>query len=252
MHTDNPTILLCNLSIGYDNRTVARGINAQLNSGELTCLIGPNGVGKSTLLKTLAGFLPPLTAPDTLWIGGEGELSKRISVVLTHQVKVENMTVRQLVAMGRSPYTGFWGTLSDTDNAIIDKALVDVGVQDFASRYVSTLSDGERQKVMIAKALAQQTPVIFLDEPTAFLDYPSKVEVMRLLLRLCHTQQKTILLSTHDVEITLQLADRLWVFNEGTLTSGTVPEMAQSGAISRFLDGQNIRFNPEEMRIYLS
>lgn len=251
MHTNDPTVILRNVSIGYDKTTVAEGISTELHSGELTCLIGPNGVGKSTLLKTLAGFLPPLTAPDTLWISGEGELSRRISVVLTHHVEVDNMSVRQLVAMGRSPYTGFWGSLSDSDNAIIDKAMADVGVQDFARRYVNTLSDGERQKVMIAKALAQQTPVIFLDEPTAFLDYPSKVEVMQLLLRLCHTQRKTILLSTHDVEIALQLADRLWVFNEGSLTAGTVKDMAQSGALSRFLDGESIRFNPEEMRIHI-
>lgn len=178
------------LLTGYQGRDgsvkVSGPLDACLNKGEMTCLLGPNGAGKSTLLKTLSGMLSPLSGSVT--VDGKSlsdysvsELAKVIGLVLTEKPAVGNMKVEQLVAMGRSPYTGFWGRLSDDDRKIVDDAVGLVGIGPLCGRPVASLSDGERQKVMIAKALAQQTPVIFLDEPTAFLDFPSKVEIMRLL-----------------------------------------------------------------------
>ena len=168
-----------NLTVGYasgnNTRTVAAGLNASLHSGEMTCLIGANGVGKSTLLRTLSGFQSPLAGD--IYIDGKrmnshtpSQLSRMISVVLTDRPDTGNLTVEELVALGRSPYTGFWGTLKDTDREIVRESLKQTGIEHLASRMIGSLSDGERQKMMIAKALAQQTGVIYLDEPTAFLD----------------------------------------------------------------------------------
>ena len=156
-------------------------------------------------------------------VGEATTRSRLISVVLTDRPDVPNMTIRDMVAMGRAPYTGFFGTLSKQDNLIIDEAMRLVGLIPDTSATtpttpINTLSDGERQKVMIAKALAQQTPYIFLDEPTAFLDYPTKIEVMKTLQRLCHEQHKAILLSTHDLDIALRHCDRVWHMHHGTLT----------------------------------
>ncbi|MCR5180287.1 MAG: ABC transporter ATP-binding protein [Bacteroidaceae bacterium] len=219
-----------NLTTGYQSskavHVVGRHITAQLQAGELTCLLGPNGAGKSTLLRTLAAFQPPLEGQ--LLLDGKPleefssqQLATCIGIVLTERPDIKGMRVREMVAMGRSPYTGFWGRLSADDEVIVDQAMDQVGITALQRRMVHTLSDGERQKVMIAKALAQQTPIIFLDEPTAFLDFPSKVEMLLLLRRLAHEMQKTIFLSTHDLELALQTADRLWLMakNVGALSS---------------------------------
>ena len=215
------TIQLNKLTIGYSEKgtkkkIIAQDICATLYGGQLTCLLGENGAGKSTLLRTLSAFIPPLKGDVVVKGKSLGEYSDKerarlIGVVLTERPELQHMTVQELVAMGRSPYTGFWGTLSKEDKTIANEALRMVGMDPMATRIVDTLSDGERQKAMIAKAMAQQTPVIFLDEPTAFLDYPSKVETMLLLRRLAHETGKIILLSTHDVELALQTADTLWL-----------------------------------------
>ena len=192
------TVVLQDLSIGYlakgNQKVVASGLCASIESGKLTCLLGQNGIGKSTLLRTLSAFQPPLsgdillntasTEQRSLTHLSDRELSRLIGVVLTEKPDVQNLTAREMVGMGRSPYTGFWGTLTDDDQKIVDDVLRLVGIEVLQDRMVQTLSDGERQKVMIAKALAQQTPVIYLDEPTAFLDFPSNVEIMQLLRRL--------------------------------------------------------------------
>ena len=283
---NNETIQLRNLSIGYQTkhsvRTVAEGINGAIRSGELTCLLGANGVGKSTLLRTLAAFQPAISGEILISRKEEGgtrkeissltdkELSKLVGVVLTEKPDVRNMSVRELVSLGRSPYTGFWGTYTDEDLRIVDEAIEMVGITDLVRRPVHTLSDGERQKVMIAKALAQQTPVIFLDEPTAFLDYPSKVEVLQLLRRISREAEKTIFLSTHDVELALQLADTIWLMRkieeggrrneEGDMTKlgeggrspvtiGSPQELAASGDLGRFIERQNIVFDKETLTI---
>ncbi len=160
------------------------------------------------------------------------------------------MRVREMVAMGRSPYTGFWGKLSADDESAVDAAIAAVDIQPLSQRIVHTLSDGERQKVMIAKALAQQTPVILLDEPTAFLDFPSKVEMLLLLAHLAHDMQKIIFLSTHDLELALQTADRLWLMGKETdgVVIGTPSELASSGALPHFFSGPGISFDAKTMR----
>lgn len=258
------------LTIGYKAkrtgfREVAADINAELCGGRLTSLIGSNGIGKSTLLRTLSAFQPPL-AGDVL-IQGKSlrrytnkELSRLIGVVLTERPALQNMSVRELVGLGRSPYTGFWGKLTAADEDIVTEAINDVGIENLQHRMIQTLSDGERQKVMIAKALAQQTPVIFLDEPTAFLDYPSKVEVMQLLHRLTRQSGKTIFLSTHDIELALQLSDILWLMSKtdtapstdaslSQLTIGTPQQLAQSDALTAFIERKGITFDRTQLSI---
>lgn len=256
------TVVLKNLGIGYrakhGSRMVASHIEASLLAGELTCLIGPNGVGKSTLLRTLSAFQPPMEG--TVWMRGEEglqpltgysprQLAHLVGIVLTGRLEVERLKVEEVVGLGRQPYTGFWGTLSAADSKLVEQALREVGIAHLAGRNIGELSDGERQKVMIAKALAQQTPMVFLDEPTAFLDYPSKVEMLQLLRRLAHDFDKTIFLSTHDVELALQLADKLWLMENGSLSVGTPRQLADSGALSRFIERKGIRLDKDTLHI---
>jgi iron complex transport system ATP-binding protein len=161
------------------------------------------------------------------------------------------MKVKDIVAMGRNPYTGFWGSLNKEDLQQVEQAMQQAGIDALKDRMIHTLSDGERQKTMIAKALAQQTPVIFLDEPTAFLDYPSKIAMMQLLRRLAHEQNKLILLSTHDLEIAFQTADNIWLLQRSGLQAGTLEQLAESGAISAFLDSDDLYFDIAARRIVL-
>lgn len=256
---NNETIILKDLSIGYQTKhgvkTVAEGINGSIRSGELTCLLGANGVGKSTLLRTLSAFQPAIRGEILFYTKeiaslSDKDLSKLIGVVLTEKPDVRIMSVRELVALGRSPYTGFWGTCSEEDLSIVDEAIAKVGITALSRRPVHTLSDGERQKVMIAKALAQQTPVIFLDEPTAFLDYPSKVEVLQLLRDICRSTGKTVFLSTHDVELALQLADTIWLMTRNEpLAIGSPKALADNGDLGRFIERQNIVFDKDTLTI---
>ena len=212
-------ITLSHLSVGYKvGHAVVSDINLTLQSGQLACLIGENGVGKSTLLKTLTGFLPKLGG--SLLLDGKDisefsqrALARQISIVLTQKLDVQNLTVEEIVGLGRSPYTGFFGKLHANDQQIVDESITAVGIQKLKNRMIQTLSDGERQKVMIAKALAQQTPVIFLDEPTAFLDFSSKVETFQLLQRMAHEMGKLVLLSTHDLELAVRFSDTLLQVN---------------------------------------
>lgn len=252
---NNATIEIKNLSTGYavkkGEKIISRGLNATLHSGELTCLLGPNGSGKSTLLRTLSAFQPAM--------GGEvrimdvpikqykpQSLAKLVSVVLTDNSKINNMTAFEVIAMGRSPYTGFWGKLSDKDKKVIEKCLGWVGIEELAQRKMQTLSDGERQKVMIAKAIAQETPIIFLDEPTAFLDYPSKVQMMLLLHRLAKALKKTIFMSTHDLEHALQVADQVWLLDkEKGLATGLPEDLSKDGLIEAYFNREGITFDRE-------
>lgn len=240
---------LKHLSTGYGNRIVTPDINATLVPGELTSLLGPNGVGKSTLLRTLSTFLSPIQGEiilqgKVLKNLSASQMSRLIGVVLTERPDVQNMTVRDMVGMGRSPYTGFWGRLTSADEHYVSEAMNLAGIMALGGRMFNTLSDGERQKVMIAKVLAQQTPVILLDEPTAFLDFPSKVEMMRLLRRLAHEMKKIIFLSTHDVELALQLSDRLWIMHPGEVVIGKPAELSENGELTRFIQVDGITFDP--------
>ena len=212
-------ITLSHLSVGYKiGHAVVSDINLTLQSGKLASLIGENGVGKSTLLKTLTGFLPKLEG--SLLLDGKDisefsqrALARQISIVLTQKPEVQNLTVEEIVGLGRSPYTGFFGKLHANDQQIVDESIIAVGIEKLKNRMIQTLSDGERQKVMIAKALAQQTPIIFLDEPTAFLDFSSKVETFQLLQRMAHEMGKLVLLSTHDLELAVRFSDTLLQVN---------------------------------------
>lgn len=212
-------ITLSHLSVGYKiGHAVVSDINLTLQSGKLACLIGENGVGKSTLLKTLTGFLPKLEG--SLLLDGKDisefsqrALARQISIVLTQKPDVQNLTIEEIVGLGRSPYTGFFGKLHANDQQIVDESIIAVGIEKLKNRMIHTLSDGERQKVMIAKALAQQTPVIFLDEPTAFLDFSSKVETFQLLQCMAHEMGKLVLLSTHDLELAVRFSDTLLQVN---------------------------------------
>lgn len=249
------TIDICNLSIGYktkgNNKTVAEGINATINQGELTCLLGANGIGKSTLLRTISGFQPQLSGDIFIKEKNiddytERKLAKQISVVLTDKPDIKNMSAKELIGLGRSPYTGFWGTLAKEDEAIVNQAIALVKIENLANRMVNTLSDGERQKVMIAKAMAQETPIILLDEPTAFLDFPSKVGIMQLLHGLSRKTDKTIFLSTHDLELALQVADKIWLMdNENGIQTGTPEDFSLDGTLSNFFAYKGIVFEPE-------
>lgn len=215
---DKASLSLHSLAVGYRRHTVAAGINASAAHGELTCLIGVNGAGKSTLLRTMAGLQQPLQGlislqGDNLTQIAPHELTRRLAIVLTGRISAANLTVRQLVGLGRSPYTGFWGSLRPADNLAVDQALQLAAIEHLATRTAATLSDGELQRALIAKAIAQQTPVILLDEPSAFLDYPGKIHLMQLLAELAHRHGKTIVLSTHDLPLALQYADSLWLMS---------------------------------------
>ena len=231
------TLSFRQLSIGYTvsrrQHVVVDDLTGVFPAATLTCLVGRNGTGKSTLLRTLAGLQQPLVGTvlidDTPLSNLSAiERARLIGVVLTERLEVQNLTVREVVAMGRSPYTGFFGTLSKADWEVVDEALRQVGMSPWADRYVQMLSDGERQKVMIAKALAQQTPVLVLDEPTAFLDYPSKVEMMQLLCRLAKEMDKTIVLSTHDIELAAKIATRFLLLSENGLQEVQASEILMS------------------------
>lgn len=251
--TKTRTITLSDLAIGYGKKkqtmVVASGLTGDLLSGELTCLIGANGIGKSTLLRTLSAFQPKLGGEIRL-LGRElghytdKELSRLIAVVLTERPTLYNTTLRELVEMGRSPYTGFWGRLTPLDQKRVDEAIRLVRIPQLSKRLLHTLSDGEKQKGMIAKALAQDTPVIFLDEPTAFLDFPSKVEMMQLLHRLSRETHKTIFLSTHDLELALQIADKIWLLDEKKrLHIGTPEDLALNGVFTDYFSYKGITFD---------
>lgn len=241
------------LGIGYSEKNsqklLHRHLNLALKPGELICMMGPNGAGKSTLLKTLAGFIA--VQEGDAFINGrsikslkEKELSLMVSVVLTEKLTIEDFTVRQLVSLGRYPYTGFFGRLSDEDQKITDQAITDTGLELFSDRKLSQLSDGEKQKAMIAKALAQGTSIMILDEPTAFLDLPGRIEIMRLLRHLAAHKNKGILVTTHDLEQTLRFADKLWLIAQGKeMVCGTPEDLLLQGYIESFFAREGILFD---------
>lgn len=250
-----PVISVQHLDIGYRSggdgvKCVHRNLDIALYAGELTCLLGANGAGKSTLLRTLSGSQPSLTGD--VWVNGSllrgmsrHILSRTIGVVLTDKTAIGGLTVREVVALGRQPHTGFFGRLSAHDCAVVDQSLEACGIADKAARYMASLSDGERQKVMIAKALAQECPIVLLDEPTAFLDIVSRIEVMSLLHRIAVEHHRAILLSTHDIEQALVLSDRLWLLSrENGLVTGVTEDLILSGKFDNLFPHTDIHFDP--------
>ena len=232
------------LGIGYRPKNlapkvVAADIDVELFPGELVCLLGPNGAGKSTLMRTLAGLQQPLAGAVDL-IGrnlqdfSPAELARQLSLVLTERIDTGNLTAYSLVALGRYPYTGWSGRLSEADERVVRWALTSVGAKALANRNMIELSDGERQKIMIARALAQEPKLIVLDEPTAFLDLPRRVELMQLLRQLARETGRAILLSTHDLDLALRSADRIWLLPiGGPLQVGAPEDLVLSGAFQQ-------------------
>lgn len=238
-----------NVVAGYAGRPLVADISAVLHRGELVALLGANGAGKSTLLKIMSGRLLPLAG--TVTVGsrplasvGQREMARLVALVTTESTRGGALTVNEVVSMGRYPYTGFFGRLSASDRCIVASALDAVGMLSFAAKEMATLSDGERQKVMIARALAQDTPVILLDEPTAFLDAASRIETLSLLSALAIERQKGVLLSTHDIAPAFRMAHRLWLLHDRRLVCGTPAELAESndGLAAMFAD-RPVRFN---------
>lgn len=239
------TLKTYSLSIGYSNKTIASDINITLNSGDLVALIGPNGAGKSTLFKTLSGHIRPISG--TIEINGENaenisakERAKMMSIVLTERPDDMFLTVHEVVASGRLPYSGIFGKLSENDEKIIKESLNIIDINYLNNRIFNTLSDGEKQKVMIAKSIAQDTPIIFLDEPTAFLDYPSKIELFSILRRLATERRKTIIFSSHDLELLLRYTDKLWVMgSQMPFLEGTCSDLLKNGKIQEYFNLKN-------------
>ena len=242
------TIELHGLSLGYGDRILFENADIGFGWGEFTALIGRNGTGKSTLLRTIAALNRPLKGE--VWLSGRPlaelssrEIAARISFVSTDEVRVTNLKVADVVGLGRAPYTNWFGTLADDDRRRVSEALALVGMSGFARKSMDTLSDGERQRVMIARALAQDTPVILLDEPTAFLDLPNKYEICLLLRELAHKQGKCILFSTHDLSIALEMCDTIAMIDDGRFYYGTAAGLIAEGTIQHLFDDTSICFD---------
>ena len=246
----NALLHTVDLSVGHGGRVVLAGVDLSLVPGELVAMIGVNGSGKSTLLRTLAGLLSPI-AGNVLLEGrplsqcSARERARSIAVVLTGRPHVGLLDVYTLVSLGRQPWTGHMGQLTPEDHRRVDRALEEVGLRGSAGRGVSMLSDGERQKMMIARALVQETPVLLLDEPTAFLDLVNRVQVMRLLRSIAHGMGRVVMLSTHDLRTALDLADRLVVVHEGRVWSGTPDEAIGHDILARAFQGDGARFDAQ-------
>ena len=251
----NAILEASDLAIGYqpprrDPVVVAENLRLRLAPGEMACLIGPNGAGKSTLMHTLAGMQPPLRG-QVLLDGTDlrkltpGDRAKRLGIVLTDRPNLGLLSGYALVALGRHPYSSWAGRLTRYDEAVIRWAVDAVGASDLAERPVMELSDGQRQKLMIARALAQEPQLILLDEPTAFLDLPRRVEMMQLLKHLARETGRTVLLSTHELDLALRTADTIWLMSDGIIHTGTPEDLVLNGAFEAAFQSEGIRFNKE-------
>lgn len=241
------------LQIGFSSKgqkkVIQEHLDLSINGGEFICLIGPNGVGKSTLLKTLGKIIPALSG-DILLNGidysniSSEEYSRNIGLVLTDHLEDANLTAVDVISMGRYPYTGFWGKLQESDWEIVNESAKNVGIENLLKRNFVELSDGEKQKVMIAKALAQQTPILLLDEPTAFLDFPTKTSLLIMLRKLARTQKIAVILSTHDIELAIKTADQIWLFPEhNKIINGIPEEMVLEGQIMEVFKNNEMAFD---------
>lgn len=257
---DDVALDIRNLAIGYGgkgrNTIVASGISTSLHKGEVVALIGRNGAGKSTLMRTLSAYQKPLSG-EIFYAGQDSgytspqELAKKVSVVHTGVASL-SVTAEEFVSFGRAPYTNFLGRMTKNDKVVVERSMKIMGITDLSGRNIATLSDGERQKCMIAKSLAQETPIMLLDEPTAFLDFPSKVQLFATLTELARKHSKAILVSTHDMELSLRFADRIWLMHNGRLDTGTVSELSENGSLNAFLDDKRVQYNITDNRIEIT
>lgn len=237
------------LDVGFNGSAVVRDAALELKAGEMAALIGLNGAGKSTLLRTLAGLLPPVAG--SVFLNGmelatmnSMERARCLSVVLTSRPQAGLLDVATLVSLGRQPWTGHLGRLTAKDRERVHEAMERTGTLSFTDRSLGSLSDGEVQKVLIARALAQDAPVMLLDEPTAFLDLVNRVSIMRLLRTIAQDMQRAVLLSTHDLGSALQLCDKVLLVHGGTLWTGTPAEAIASGVLDRAFASEGLRFDP--------
>ena len=248
------SIALRHITLAYGQRILLRDVSASVPPGSLTALIGRNGTGKSTLLRTVAGLGAaasggielcgkPLAALTPL------QRASTVSFVTTDKVRIANLACEDVVALGRAPYTNWIGQLQPEDQSRVDNAMRLVGMTDYAEKTMDKMSDGECQRIMIARALAQDTPVILLDEPTAFLDLPNRYELCLLLKRLAQEEGKCILFSTHDLDIALSLCDSIMLIDNPQLYTLSTSEMIASGHIERLFRNESITFDAKEMRV---
>ncbi|HDO27807.1 MAG TPA: ABC transporter ATP-binding protein [Bacteroidetes bacterium] len=256
---DNITIKIQGLSTGFSRskgkeKILHRGLNLNVGQGELICIVGPNGSGKSTLLKTLLGFIKPLEGEvffenRLLNEMTVKELSRMVSVVLTEKIEDTYLTAYEIVLTGRYPHGSFLGKLTEEDELLIDRAFRQVGIRQLAHRSFFTLSDGEKQRAMIARTIVQQTPFIFLDEPVAYIDAPGRIGIMQLLKKLTKDMCKGILMATHDIDSVLHYADRLWLLGmNGKWKEGKAGELVEAGFINDYFDLEDVKFNTKNHR----
>lgn len=249
-------IQLSNISLAFGERTLIEGASTHFECGEMVALLGRNGTGKSTLLRAIAKLGE--VAKGDIIVDGKAisdidirTFARLVAFVNTERVDIDSMRAYDLVAIGRSPYTDWMGRLTKNDRDIIERSMQITGVDKLADRMVETLSDGECQRVMIARALAQDTPVILLDEPTAFLDLPNRYELCTLLSRLAHDEGKLILFSTHELDIALTLADSIALVDTPRLVHMPTTEMISSGNLERLFNSEHISFDASTKAIKL-
>ena len=249
------------LNIGYQHKKqtlfISENINVNLIKGQFVCLLGKNGVGKSTLLRTLTKV--QLQLSGSVLIGNQKletisniELAKKMSLVLTEKIPENNLTVYELIALGRQPYTNWIGSLTETDKNFVDLAITRTHIKDIIHKRYTELSDGQLQKVMIARALAQNTDLIILDEPTAHLDIQNKVEIYKLLKTLSEKHNKTILISSHEIHLALQMADQLWLMNDNGILSGSTDSLIADGSVAKLFTSNLVTFDAKSKQFIIN
>ncbi len=244
----NQNINISSLSTGYANKVILDAVDLSSKKNQLIALIGRNGTGKSTLLKTLAGLHPHLNGSfhfngTNMFDLSNDKRAQLLSIVSTKASYIDNIVVKDFIGFGRYPYTNWLGIKNNTDDFLINKAISICSIEEFSERNYQTLSDGEKQRVNIARAIAQDTPIIFLDEPTAHLDLVNKIEVLKLLKELTSNQEKTIIYATHQIEYAIQLSDELWVLNNSQLNSYTPSQLIEQDILSQVIDSPSIEFD---------